>query len=93
MRLIELNPGATKEQVIEEAGFELLVADTFEENAAPSHEELRLLRDEIDKDRYYIQPRRPTWRAAGDFPGGERRGCVVTRDRGAFARRNPPNPS
>ena len=51
MRLIGLNPGVTKEQVIEETGFELLVADTLEENAAPSAEELRLLRDEIDKDR------------------------------------------
>ena len=54
MRLIGLNPGVTKEQVLEETGFELLVADTLEENAAPSAEELRLLRDEIDKDRYYI---------------------------------------
>jgi glutaconate CoA-transferase subunit B len=54
MRLIGLNPGVTKEQVLEETGFELLVADTLEDNAPPSAEELRLLRDEIDKDRYYI---------------------------------------
>jgi len=54
MRLIGLNPGVTKEQVLEETGFELLVADELEENAPPSAEELRLLRDEIDKDRYYI---------------------------------------
>ena len=39
---------------LEETGFELLVADALEENAAPSPEELRLLRDEIDKDRYDI---------------------------------------
>jgi glutaconate CoA-transferase subunit B len=54
MRLIGLNPGVTKEQVIEETGFELLVADDLAQNAPPSAEELRLLRDEIDKDRYYI---------------------------------------
>lgn len=54
MRLIGLNPGVTKEQVLEETGFELLVADELAENAPPSAEELRLLRDEIDKDRYYI---------------------------------------
>ena len=54
MRLIGLNPGVTKEQVLEETGFELLVADELEENAPPTAEELRLLRDEIDKDRYYI---------------------------------------
>ena len=35
MRLNGLNPGVTKEQVLEEIGFELLVADTLEENAAP----------------------------------------------------------
>ena len=54
MRLIGLNPGVTQEQVIEETGFELLVADELVANPPPDAEELRLLRDEIDKDRYYI---------------------------------------
>ena len=52
--LIGLNPGVTKEKVLSETGFDLLVADELGDNAPPSAEELRLLRDEIDKDRYYI---------------------------------------
>ena len=54
MRLIALNPGITKEQVIEETGFELLIADELAENEPPSQEELDLLRNDIDKERFYI---------------------------------------
>jgi glutaconate CoA-transferase, subunit B len=54
MRLIALNPGVTVEQVIENTGFELLIADKIAENAQPSDEELRVLREEVDKDKLYI---------------------------------------
>ena len=54
MRLIALNPGVSKEQVVEETGFELLVADALEQNAPPSADELRILRDEVDRERFYI---------------------------------------
>lgn len=54
MRLIALNPGVTREQVVAATGFPLLVADELEANPPPSDEELRILREEIDKDRFYI---------------------------------------
>ena len=54
MRLIALNPGVTKEQVLESTGFELLVADDLMENEAPTDEELRILREEVDRDKLYI---------------------------------------
>lgn len=54
MRLIAVNPGVTVEQVVEETGFELPIADEIGRNGPPSEEELRLLRDEIDKDRFYV---------------------------------------
>ncbi|EKD49964.1 MAG: 3-oxoacid CoA-transferase, beta subunit [uncultured bacterium] len=54
MRLMAINPGVTVEDVIKNTGFELLIADKIEQNAPPSDEELRILRDEVDKDRLYI---------------------------------------
>lgn len=54
MRLIALNPGVTKEDVVKNTGFELLIADKISQNEPPTEKELRILRDEIDKDRLYI---------------------------------------
>jgi glutaconate CoA-transferase subunit B len=54
MRLIAVNPGVTAEQVVKSTGFELLVADKVETNPEPTERELKLLREEIDPDRYYI---------------------------------------
>lgn len=54
MRLIALNPGITVDDVVKNTGFELLVADTLEQNEEPKDEELRILREEVDQDRYYI---------------------------------------
>jgi len=42
------------QQVIDNTGFELLIADPVEENPPPSAEELRILREEVDKYRLYI---------------------------------------
>lgn len=54
MMLVATQPGVSVEQVLEQTGFELLVAGEVEENPPPSAEELRLLREEIDKDRLYV---------------------------------------
>ena len=54
MQVLSLQPGATLETVIENTGFELSIADRVDQGAPPSDEELRILRDEIDKDRFYI---------------------------------------
>jgi glutaconate CoA-transferase subunit B len=42
------------DQVLAETGFELLVPDQVGKNAPPSAEELRILREEVDRDRLYI---------------------------------------
>jgi glutaconate CoA-transferase subunit B len=54
MQVLALQPGASLETVIANTGFELSVADRLELAAPPSDDELRILRDEIDKDRFYI---------------------------------------
>ena len=54
MLLLATQPGVTVEQVLENTGFELLVADHVESNPPPSSEELRILREEVDRDRLYI---------------------------------------
>jgi glutaconate CoA-transferase, subunit B len=54
MRLIATHPGVKPEDVVKATGFELLVADKVGVNPEPTEKELRLLREEIDKDRYYI---------------------------------------
>ena len=54
MILLQTQPGITVEQVLESTGFELLVADEVTENPPPSAEELRVLREEVDKEKFYI---------------------------------------
>jgi glutaconate CoA-transferase subunit B len=54
MMLLATQPGVTVEQVIENTGFELLLAERIEQNPPPSEEELHILREEVDKDRLYI---------------------------------------
>jgi glutaconate CoA-transferase subunit B len=54
MQALELQPGATLDTVIQNTGFDLAAADRVEQAAPPSEAELRLLRDEIDKDRFHI---------------------------------------
>ncbi len=51
MRLRSVHPGVTVEQVQEATGFDLLlVADDVAETPAPSAEQVRLIREEIDPD-------------------------------------------
>ena len=54
MKLLSLQPGVTTEEVLDNTGFELLVAGEITLNQAPSAEELRILREEVDKDKIYI---------------------------------------
>jgi len=54
MMVLATQPGVTVEQVIDNTGFELALAEKVEQAAPPAPEELRLLRDEIDRDRLYI---------------------------------------
>jgi glutaconate CoA-transferase subunit B len=54
MLLLQTQPGVSKEQVFDNTGFELLVADEVTENPPPTEAELRVLREDVDKNRFYI---------------------------------------
>jgi glutaconate CoA-transferase, subunit B len=54
MRIISINPGYSVEDVQKNCGFELLKADKIIETAPPTAEELRILREEVDPERYVI---------------------------------------
>ncbi len=54
MRLVALNPGVTEEAVAAATGFELLAADEIERTPPPTDEELRILREEVDRERFYV---------------------------------------
>jgi glutaconate CoA-transferase, subunit B len=54
MMLLCTQPGVSVEQVIANTGFDLLLAAHIEENLPPTAEELRILREEVDRDRLYI---------------------------------------
>jgi len=54
MRLKATHPGVTVEEVVASTGFELIIPQEVGQNAPPSAEELRLLREEIDPEKLYI---------------------------------------
>ncbi len=54
MMLLALNPGVTVDQVVDNTGFELVIPSEVGENAEPTDEELKALREEIDPDGLYI---------------------------------------
>lgn len=54
MMLLATQPGVSVEQVLENTGFELLLAEEIQENPPPTPEELRILREEVDRDKLYI---------------------------------------
>jgi glutaconate CoA-transferase subunit B len=54
MTLLATQPGVTVEQVVEHTGFELLMAPEIASNPPPNEEELKILRQEVDKERLYI---------------------------------------
>ena len=54
MMLLATQPGVTMEDVVDNTGFELVIPDQIESNPPPTNEELHILREEVDRDRYYI---------------------------------------
>lgn len=54
MMVLSINPGYTRDDVQDATGFELLWSPDLVETQPPGEEELRILRDEIDPDRYFI---------------------------------------
>ncbi len=48
MRLVSLHPGVTLNEIRENTGFELMIADKIEETRPPSQEEIDLLNEKID---------------------------------------------
>jgi glutaconate CoA-transferase subunit B len=54
MKLLATHPGVTVAQVVAETGFELILAEEVGANEAPTAEELRILREEVDHQRLYI---------------------------------------
>jgi glutaconate CoA-transferase subunit B len=54
MVLLATHPGVTVDQVVAETGFELIVPDAVGVNEAPAPDELRILREEVDRQRLYI---------------------------------------
>jgi len=54
MMLLSTQPGVAVDTVIENTGFDLIIADEVLENLPPSNDELRVLREEVDKEKFYI---------------------------------------
>lgn len=50
MKVESLHPGVTKDDVIQNTGFEMLFADPLPVTREPSEEELRILREEVDPE-------------------------------------------
>ncbi len=54
MMLLATQPGVEVEEVVENTGFDLEISDQVEKNEPPTVEELRILREEVDKEKLYI---------------------------------------
>jgi glutaconate CoA-transferase subunit B len=54
MMLLATQPGVSVDDVIENTGFDLVIAEQIEDNPPPKEEELQILRGEIDQDGLYI---------------------------------------
>jgi glutaconate CoA-transferase subunit B len=54
MKVLNINPGYTRKDIQENCGFELLWAEKLIDTDPPHADELRILRDEVDPDRYII---------------------------------------
>ncbi len=54
MQVESIHPGVTREQIVENTGFELLWAPDLTVSEAPTEDELRILREKVDPYRYII---------------------------------------
>lgn len=54
MTLVALHPGCTVEEVRANIGWDVRIADTLAETPAPTDEELRIIREELDPQHLYI---------------------------------------
>ncbi len=54
MMLLQTQPGISVEEVVDNTSFELLIPENVTENPPPTAEELRVLREEVDKEKFYI---------------------------------------
>ena len=54
MKLLKTQPGVTVDQVVAETSFELILPARVGSSEPPSAEELRILREEVDRHRLYI---------------------------------------
>ena len=54
MKVLSINPGYSREDIKSNCGFELLWADKISETDPPHADELRILREEVDPQRYII---------------------------------------
>jgi glutaconate CoA-transferase subunit B len=54
MMLLATQPGVSVEQVLDNTGFDLLLAEQVDQNPPPSEDELSVLREEVDKEHFYI---------------------------------------
>jgi glutaconate CoA-transferase subunit B len=50
MRVESLHPGVTKQDVMDNTGFEMLFTDSFSATPEPTEDELRMLREEVDPE-------------------------------------------
>jgi glutaconate CoA-transferase subunit B len=55
LTLVALHPGATQEQVRNNTGWDLKVADKLKMTESPKEHELRILREELDPDKIYLK--------------------------------------
>lgn len=54
MMLLATQPGVSIDQVLDNTSFDLIIAEHVEQNPPPTTQELRILREEVDRDRLYI---------------------------------------
>ncbi len=54
MKLLKTQPGVRVDDVLAETGFELIVPGEVGVSQAPTDEELRILREEVDREKLYI---------------------------------------
>jgi acyl CoA:acetate/3-ketoacid CoA transferase beta subunit len=53
MKVISIHPGVTREELVQNTGFPLIVPENVKTTAAPTREQLRWIREVIDSDGLY----------------------------------------